>query len=291
MTSAGLNGLVARQILTPAEIAEIRRLAELCDAHDRATIRVNWDSLATRSAGETNDFLYYRDGRLIGVLSLYVFGRSEAEASGMVHPDERRRGVFRALVDAGVAELRRRGIPKLIFFCDHQSGTGLATLEALGAHYSYAEYRMDLDAPRMPEAFDERLHVERAGAADVDAVAQIIAQAFGQSAADVREGIARSIASDVRRYYLGRLDGAPIGALNLILGEHDAGIYGFGVVPELRGRGYGRQILARVIQYALAEGPRQVFLEVAPENDRALGLYQSVGFRETKRYDYYILGI
>jgi ribosomal protein S18 acetylase RimI-like enzyme len=291
MASADRDGLVAKQTLTPAEIAEIRRLAELCDAHDQATIRVNWDSLAARPTEETNDFFYYRGGQLIGVLSLYVFGRGEAEASGMVHPEERRQGIFRMLTFAGVAELHRRDIPKLIFFCDHQSSTGIATLEVLGAQYGYAEYRMDLDVPRMPATFDERLRVERAGAADVDAVAQIIAQSFGILDADVRQGIAKHITSDTRRYYLAWLDGSPIGALNLILGEDDAGIYGFGVVPEQRGRGYGRQILALVIQAALAEGPRQVFLEVAPENDRALGLYQSVGFRETKRYDYYILGI
>jgi ribosomal protein S18 acetylase RimI-like enzyme len=291
MTGAHLNGLVAKQSLTPAEIAEIRQLVELCDTHDQATIRVNWDSLAARPADETNDFLYYRDGQLVGVLSLYVFGRSEAEASGMVHPDQRRQGIFRALVDAGIAELRRRGIPKLIFFCDHESSTGIAALEALGTQYGYAEYRMDLEAPRMPAAFDARLQVERAGVADIGAVAQIIGQAFDMPADEMRHGMAKHIASDTRHYYLARLDGTPIGALNLILGEDDAGIYGFGVVPEQRGRGYGRQILARVIQYALAAGPRQVFLEVAPENDRALGLYQSVGFKETKRYDYYILKI
>jgi ribosomal protein S18 acetylase RimI-like enzyme len=291
MTSASVTGLVAKQSLTPAEVAEVRQLALLCDAYDQATIRVNWDSLAARPAEETNDFFYYRDGQLIGVLSLYVFGRSEAEASGMVHPDERRQQIFRMLTVAAIAELRRRGIPKLIFFCDHISSTGIAALEALGAQYGYAEYRMDLEAPRMPATFDARLRVERAGAADIDAVAQIIAQAFDMPANEMRRGIAKNIASDTRHYYLARLDGTPIGALNLILGEDDAGIFGFGVVPEQRGRGYGRQILARVIQYALAAGPRQVFLEVAPENDRALGLYQSVGFRETKRYDYYILGI
>jgi ribosomal protein S18 acetylase RimI-like enzyme len=291
MASVDTNGLVAKQRLTPAEIGEIRQLAAQCDTHDQATARVNWSMLAERSGSETNDFCYYRDGRLIGVLSLYVFGRSEAEASGMVHPDERRQHIFRILVAAAVAELRRRGIPKLIFFCDHQSRAGIAFLEASGAQYGYAEYRMDLEAPRMPETFDARLRVERAGAADIDAVSQIIAQGFGMSEQETREGMAKNIASDTYHYYLGRLDGAPIGALMLILGDADAGIFGFAVVPEQRGRGYGRQILAQVIQYALANGPRQIFLEVAPENEHALGLYQSVGFRETKRYDYYIQAI
>ena len=291
MANVDTNGLVAKQKLTPAEIAEIKQLAAQCDAHDQATVRVNWDSLATRSGNETNDFFYYRDGRLIGVLSLYSFGQSEAEASGMVHPDERRQHIFSTLAAAAVAELRRRRIPKLVFFCDHQSQAGIALLEASKAQYGYAEYRMDLGTPRIPEAFDERLRVERAGVADVDDIARIVGHAFGMPDDDRRQSMIKHMASDTTLYYLARLDGEAIGALTLILGDDDAGIYGFAVVPEQRGRGYGRQILAQVIQYALADGPRQVYLEVAPDNDRALGLYQSVGFSETKRYDYYILAV
>ena len=86
-------------------------------------------------------------------------------------------------------------------------------------------------------------------------------------------------------------DPAPIGALNLTIDESGSGIYGFGVLPEYRGRGYGRQILARAIEYAQAVERPPIFLEVAPENDAALGLYTSVGFRETHRYDYFILAI
>jgi ribosomal protein S18 acetylase RimI-like enzyme len=275
--------------LTSEEIAEMEQLAQICEAHDHATMRVNWDMIALRSGSDDSDFLYYKDGRLIGELSLYAFGRSEAEASAMVHPDERRAGIFRLLTGVAIGELRRRGIPKLIFFSDHVSGAGIAALEAIGARYGYAEYKMVLDQPQMPAVFDERLRVERGGAEDVEAMAQIMALCFGGEAEDMRQGMLKSVASDVRRYYIGRLDGVPIGALNLQLDEKGSGIYGFGVLPEYRGRGYGRQILARTIEYALAEGHPPVFLEVAPENDAALGLYTSVGFRETNRYDYYII--
>jgi ribosomal protein S18 acetylase RimI-like enzyme len=106
--------------------------------------------------------------------------------------------------------------------------------------------------------------------------------------AEMREGIHKNIGGESNRYIIARLDGAPIGALNLQLDEKGSGIYGFGVLPAQRGRGYGRQILARTIEYALAEGRRPIILEVAPENERALGLYTSVGFRQTHRYDYYI---
>src|SRR5262245_12995000 len=291
MTDTEKHGLVKKHSLTAEEIGEIEQLAQICDAHDHATMRVNWDSLASRSGNETNDFLYYKDGRLVGTLSLYTFGRPEAETSAMVHPDERRKGIFRTLVNAAIDELHQRQIPKLIFFCDHESRSGIAALEAIGARYSYSEYKMALGEPHMPASLDERLRVERAGPEDVADVARIIALCFDADEADMRQGIEKQIGSESRRYIIARLDGAPIGALNLQIDETGSGIYGFCVLPEQRGRGYGRQILARTIEFALAEGHRPVILEVAPENERALGLYMSVGFRETHRYDYYIIEI
>jgi len=290
-TNRDQQGLIEKSRLTPDEIAAIEQLARICDAHDRATVRLNVDSLATRSGDAPSDFLFYQDGMLVGALALYVFGTDEAETSGMVHPGYRRRGIFRTLVQAGIAELRRRGIARLLFFCDHASQAGLAALQAIGAQFDHAEHKMELGQPQMPGAFDERLHVERMEAADVDVAAQIMTRCFGGSEADGRHYLAKQVGSDTRHTYIAHLDTLPIGALTLIRSGGEAGIYGFGVLPEYRGRGYGRQILALVIQMALAAGPERIILEVAPENDRALGLYLSVGFRETHRYDYYALAI
>jgi ribosomal protein S18 acetylase RimI-like enzyme len=291
MTQSNTHGLVAKSSLTNDEIAAIAQLASICDAHDQATMRVNWDSLANRSGAAPNDFLYYQDGMLVGMLSLYAFGRGEAEASGMVHPNYRRRGIFRALVDAGIAELRRQGIPKLLFFSDHASRSGIAALHALGAQFEHAEYKMELDELHLPARFDEQLRVEQAGRAEAADIARITTSAFGGSEEDGRAYVLGNMGSDTHRYYLARLGETPIGALTLIVGGGEAGIYGFAVLPEYRGRGYGRQILARAIEQALETKPEKVILEVAPENDRALGLYLSVGFRETNRYDYYTLAI
>jgi ribosomal protein S18 acetylase RimI-like enzyme len=291
MTAADTSGLIAKTLLTSAEIADIEQLARICDEHDHARMRVNWDSLANRSDATANDFLYYQDGKLVGALSLYLFGRSVAEASGMVHPAYRRRGIFRALAEAGIGELGRRGVSQLLLFSDHASESGIAAMQALGAKFEHAEHKMELDELRMPTTFDEQLRVERARAEDAGEIARITGEAFGGSEEDGRNYVLGNMDSDTHHYYLARLAGTPIGALTLITGGGEAGIYGFAVLSAYRGRGYGRQILARSIEYALESKPDKVILEVAPENDRALGLYRSVGFRETQRYDYYELDI
>jgi ribosomal protein S18 acetylase RimI-like enzyme len=99
---------------------------------------------------------------------------------------------------------------------------------------------------------------------------------------------AKGILEDpVRRYYTGMLKNVYIGKIDVYLEKHEAGIYGFAVLPEYRGQGYGRQILARTIQEIIAMGQKHIMLEVATENRNALSLYQSCGFKETGSYDYY----
>ncbi|MNW11442.1 ribosomal-protein-alanine N-acetyltransferase [compost metagenome] len=67
-------------------------------------------------------------------------------------------------------------------------------------------------------------------------------------------------------------------------------IYGFCVLPEYRGKGYGRQILSQTIT-ALKEKDQavEIKLEVSVENEKALGLYESCGFATRNANDYYVL--
>lgn len=60
-----------------------------------------------------------------------------------------------------------------------------------------------------------------------------------------------------------------------------------GVVPEARGRGLGRQLIARAIEDARARRADRLFLE-ARHNNPAIGLYTRIGFEKVGlRRDYY----
>jgi ribosomal protein S18 acetylase RimI-like enzyme len=77
------------------------------------------------------------------------------------------------------------------------------------------------------------------------------------------------------RTLLVELDGSAVGTVRLT-GDRDTGaIYGFAVDPAWQGRGIGRDVLRRVCRELQAEGARRVGLEVAVDNDHALGLYTS----------------
>lgn len=60
------------------------------------------------------------------------------------------------------------------------------------------------------------------------------------------------------------------------------------VAQDLRGRGIGRLLTARVIEEAARRGAHLTTLEVAQDNASARGLYESLGFTTTRtRRDYY----
>ena len=80
-----------------------------------------------------------------------------------------------------------------------------------------------------------------------------------------------------------------VGTARLTLEGLRGGVYGFTITPELRGRGIGRDVLRRVTAGLFDAGATTVGLEVAVDNDHALGLYLSLGFRQLSTEDYYEL--
>jgi ribosomal protein S18 acetylase RimI-like enzyme len=56
-------------------------------------------------------------------------------------------------------------------------------------------------------------------------------------------------------------------------------VHSLEVAPDARRRGLGRLALAEALDWGAAQGARTVWLHVQPDNDAALGLYGSLGFR------------
>lgn len=286
MHTGQTHGLVKKQGLTQTELAEIQQLADLCNRHEGLNLKLNQGILEKRQQDQTNDFLYYEDGTLIGFLPLFSFNSAEAEISGMVHPGYRRRGVFTALYAEARAECQRRGFAKVLLIVESISSAGLAFAQSVGASYDHSEYAMVLDEPRLLTHLEEHLRFRPAAPEDLPRVAQITARVF-----DTPESEALAYSADRLQHtdyglYVGEIDGEVIGKIDVSFDEHSGFLYGFGVSPEYQGRGYGRQILACTIQEIRARGKTEIALEVSVTNKHALSLYQSCGFKETGSYEY-----
>lgn len=288
----GGESMLKKQGLTHTELSDIERLAVLCNIHEGLDLKLNWDNLRTRSRNETNDFLSYDNGKLVGFLALFCFNPREAEISGMVHPDYRHKGIFSTLFHAAKEECQHRGVPKILLIVEHSSSSGQTFAQELGTSYDHSEHKMVLQEPKLPTPSNEHLQFRSAKVEDAPILARITALAFDMLESEVdwyTENIMDSSSS--RHYYVGVLNGSIIGKIDVVFEKQEAIIYGFGVLPQYRGRGYGRQILAQTIQAIVATGQRHVSLEVATENKNALSLYQSCGFLEAGSYDYYAFAV
>lgn len=280
--------IVAIKSLTAAQLEEVNQLAVICNGHDGIALKINPNMLEQRSGEHTEDFLCYADNKLVGYLGLYVFHAKEAEVSGMVHPDHRRKGIFTGLQHRAKAECRKRGIPALLFIVQQKSQAGAAYQKRIGAPYEYSEYWMDLGKSGR-EALSHAVRLRPATAADEETLIQLDVRGFQMEEAQVRE-MNEKMANDPRTStYLVLAEERAVGKISVSKNGMQAFIYGFCVHPDEQGKGYGRQALAQTIALLEAEGFAEISLEVACENSRALGLCESCGFVVQSANDYYRL--
>ncbi|HEV2583082.1 MAG TPA: hypothetical protein VGT44_19635, partial [Ktedonobacteraceae bacterium] len=68
MPDTHTQGLIKKQILTEAEVTAIEQLIYACNNYEGLHMRLSLDALRKRTGNETNDFLYYEDGNLVGYL-------------------------------------------------------------------------------------------------------------------------------------------------------------------------------------------------------------------------------
>ncbi len=291
MIATPKQGLIKKQTWTVDELAQASQLLDICNTYENLSMKLSLTTLRSRSGKETNDFLYYEDGELVGLLSLDNHGTEDKETTGMVHPDCRRKGVFTALLDAAKEEAASRGIQRLILICERFSRSGQAFIEADGAEYDLSEHRMVLDTFHEKGPYHQQLHLRKAGPQDVDAIARITSLSFGQSEQGARKNILESMQNPYSQYYLGLLGNEVIGSLDLFAHDNEFAIYGFGILPQYRGRGFGRQLLEQLIKSIRSASQKPIALEVETNNATAIALYRSSGFKETTTYGYYNLDV
>jgi ribosomal protein S18 acetylase RimI-like enzyme len=239
------------------------------------------------ASGETNLFCHYDHDKLAGVATLTP--GEDVEVVGTVHPAFRRKGIGLALLCAVRAECRRRGASSLVLVCEEAAPSGRAFAEAVGGTYRFSEHRMELDRAAFAQCQPSHLHlaIEEAGLQDIDALVAIRSASRDVSPGEAREAVVRWLQQGNQRFYIGRLQDQATGMLRLHQDGPRVFIQSFGVHPAHRGRGYGRQILMDVIDRLIAEDWDHILLEVATDNEVALSLYGSCGFRQMATYLYY----
>jgi ribosomal protein S18 acetylase RimI-like enzyme len=279
-------------LLVPALTAELRSgvvdLERRVVAADGGRLKLEWGVLdgLPPTAADPRLALEVADGRVVGFLGMYAFGGDRtAELAGMVDPEARRRGIGSALLGAVLPLCRQGGRDRVLLVTPRNGAGGAEFARAHGGRLEASEHALVLRGDPVPGPSDPAITMRQAGPADADAVGRLLKAAFDWTPNDLAGVLGRPD----ERTMLVHCDGVAVGTVRLTMGEDSAGIYGFAVDPVWQGRGIGRDVLRRCCRQLREDGAAAVGLEVAVDNERALGLYTSLGFERVLTEDYYRL--
>jgi len=271
--------------LSPDQLDAIAGLEARVVAHDGGRLKLEWGRLRRRAGELAEDVLAWEDETLVGFVGLYGPGAPQIELAGMVDPGHRRRGIGGELLTAALTLSAAAGAREPLLIVPRESVGGRALADRHRATFDHSEHALVLDGEPTDGPSDPRLQMRPAERRDVSAIMALMSSGFGFAPPDTAE---RLVEEGVRSYVFEREERV-IATLRVNIEDDTAGVYGFAVDPEWRGRGIGRDALRRTCRELRERGVRTVGLEVAVENDRALHLYTSLGFQPVITEDYWAI--
>lgn len=235
------------------------------------------------------EYIYYSQGRPVSYLGICSFGGNVYELNGMTHPDFRNRGIFRRLYEHAFTECRLANKKSLLLLTDSNSDLGNGFIKSVGGVLSFSEYRMELLASEyaardkgLDNGISQVVLVE-AQPGDINLLHECDKVFFGD---EENEAEAEYISS-IDHSYLIKKDDITIGKIKIDFSEDAGFIYGFGVLPDYRGLGYGKAAIGEALKEIFSRGIEKAALDVAAANDRALYIYTGNGFRQISVMRYY----
>jgi ribosomal protein S18 acetylase RimI-like enzyme len=267
--------------LTPRALRAIAELEHRVVESDGGRLKLEWGNLRDRSGDHVEDLLWWEGERLLGFLGIYTFGEVP-ELAGMVAPDARNHGIGSALVEAAIPLCRELSARAPVLIVPRQSVAGARLAQRCGGTLDRSEHHLVLTGAPTDAASTQQVSLRQATDADVPRILCLLQQGFEWSGPD-------DLVRRLERTALVELDGEIVGTLFTELDDEQGRIFGFVVESSHRGRGIGRAALRQACEQLHARGAQQISLDVDVTNDRALGLYTSVGFTPLITEDYYAL--
>lgn len=284
-----------KSIVDQDDCEDILALKNLCLEKENVTLKLELDYKLSKAGNERkgidriNEFMFYDEGTLIGYIGICQFGAQTLEVNGMVHPEYRRMGIFTRLFSLVRDEWLNRDSQQMLLLCDRNSSSGIEFIKRMGAVYEHSEYEMFLTNEGSASAAIGSINLRKAQNKDAKEIARQNAIFFQVSAPE--DGL--KLPEDESMHGVDTLmverNQSVIGKVHLEVQNGVGGIYGLGVLPEYRRKGYGRDILMKAVEILKEKQVQQIMLQVAVKNKHALNLYRSCGFEETSTMDYYKL--
>ncbi|WP_160688004.1 GNAT family N-acetyltransferase [Clostridium sp. C2-6-12] len=278
-----------KEYIDEKDYSEIKSLYELCTSQDNVNLKLGLNyKLDTPKKPDgaiknINEFFYYVDGILIGYIGISCFGRNIGELNGMIHPKWRRKRIFNKLFELAAEECVKRKFYKILLLSDGKSNSGGDFIKAVGGKYDFSEYRMRRESKISPERI-EVISLRKAGKSDGKEIARQNSIYFND---EKEEDSFKEDESMTESSYIIEFEGDTIGKINIEFSEDYAFICGFGILPDFRGKGYGKAALKEALHLINEKNIYTVELDVECKNNTALNLYKDCEFEEQSIMNYY----
>ena len=202
------------------------------------------------------------NGELIAYLALFGFG-STVEVCGMVKPEDRRKGHFTRLWQQAQTPIEQYGFQTILLNTPSSSATAKEWLSTQPYTYAFSEYQMRWSEQPI-EASDEVL-IRIAKPSDANLEVKLDVLAFGMDEEDARSHLERIKERQDEQFLMIEADNRTVGKVRINRMDGEAWIYGFAILPEFQGRGYGRKVLRNIVKSEHDAG-NQIWLEVEAKN-------------------------
>ncbi|OOM74135.1 putative N-acetyltransferase YycN [Clostridium puniceum] len=284
------QSICLKEYITKKDYKEINFLQQICTNNDKVNLKLELDyklnifKNSEIGLNNINEFFYYIDETLVSYLGISSFGGNICEVNGMTHPNWRRKGIFKKLFEILVDEFNKRNINEILLLADGKSNSGGEFINNIGGKYDFSEYRMKRVSKVISERIDS-IRLRKAENSDVKEIAK-------QNSIYFNDPEEASDASEIEillneSAHVVELNGNIIGKINIEYGEDSAFICGFGILPDFRGRGYGKAALKEALYLINKKNIYTIELDVECKNSTALNLYKACGFEEKSIMNYY----
>jgi ribosomal protein S18 acetylase RimI-like enzyme len=139
-------------------------------------------------------------------------------------------------------------------------------------------FEMRLNPSKLPKNMPSKLNIREVTIEDLEAISKIGSEAFSTSYDEELQYNSNNFKDEDTKIYVGMKGSEIIGVISKKITGSRSSIADLAVSSKHRRRGYGREILMKVVSSLDFDYGNYVRLAVVTENDHALNLYKSSGF-------------
>lgn len=278
--------LLCTQQLTDSQLKDLDQLMQLCEEVDGGTPAI-YRYILKQKRETKNTVLYYLQGKLVGLLSVYFFYENACEVSLLVAPEHRKEGFAYQLLETILPLMQIKGIETLIF--SSSTSFNHKWLPAKGFAYQQSEFHMERNSYETRLINNPALELRKATAGDLPILFTLDKACFPEQPVNMLERFTYLLEHPDYNVLLAMHHGTVVGKAHIHWREENILLSDIAVLPMYQGRGFGSELIASCINLILGQGKTHMALDVETSNQNALNLYTRHGFKTTSSYEYWTI--